>query len=98
MSRPISPSSVPSKSVRRADALRLGKYRFPLGKPDVRLLRKSKPFWSVLSDYGIFNCILRVPITFPPEKLSRRAALGDVRAGHSRHARNIFALHDPTDR
>ena len=36
---------------------------------DVRMLRKSKPFWSVLSDYGIFNCILRVPITFPPEKL-----------------------------
>ncbi len=33
------------------------------------MLRKSKPFWSVLSDYGIFNCILRVPITFPPEKL-----------------------------
>ena len=38
-------------------------------KPDVRLLRKSRPFWSVLSEYGIFNCILRVPITFPPEKL-----------------------------
>ena len=38
-------------------------------KPDIRMLRKSKPFWSVLSDYGIFNCILRVPITFPPEKL-----------------------------
>src|SRR5262249_50586563 len=49
--------------------LRLGKYRFPLGKPDVRMLRKSKPFWSVLSDYGVFNCILRVPITYPPEKL-----------------------------
>ena len=38
-------------------------------KPDVRMLRKSKPFWSVLSDYGIFNCVIRVPITFPPEKL-----------------------------
>ena len=38
-------------------------------KPDVRLLRKSQPFWSILSRYGIFNCILRVPITFPPEKL-----------------------------
>jgi predicted AlkP superfamily phosphohydrolase/phosphomutase len=49
--------------------LRLGKYSIPLGKPEVRLLRKSKPFWSVLSDYGIFNCILRVPITYPPEKL-----------------------------
>ena len=35
----------------------------------MRLLRKSKPFWSVLSEYGIFSCIIRVPITFPPEKL-----------------------------
>ncbi len=33
------------------------------------MLRKSKPFWSVLGDYGIFSCIQRVPITFPPEKL-----------------------------
>jgi predicted AlkP superfamily phosphohydrolase/phosphomutase len=59
-------SSVEVRPPRRA--LRLGKYRIPLGKPDVRLLRKSKPFWSVLSDYGVFSCILRVPITFPPER------------------------------
>ena len=50
-------------------SLRIGKWRIPLGKADVRLLRKSKPFWSVLSDYGVYNSILRVPITFPPEKL-----------------------------
>jgi predicted AlkP superfamily phosphohydrolase/phosphomutase len=60
-------SSVEVRPSRRR--LRLGKYHIPLGKPDVRMLRKSKPFWSVLSDYGIFSCVLRVPITFPPEKL-----------------------------
>ena len=38
-------------------------------KPDVRMLRKSQPFWKILGDYGIFNSIIRVPITFPPEKL-----------------------------
>ncbi len=38
-------------------------------RSEVTMLRKSKPFWSVLSEYGIFNCIIRVPITFPPEKL-----------------------------
>jgi predicted AlkP superfamily phosphohydrolase/phosphomutase len=42
---------------------------FRYQRPDVRMLRKSRPFWSVLSDYGIFNCVIRVPITFPPEKL-----------------------------
>ena len=47
-----------------------GPISIPFGvTPDVRLLRKSKPFWSVLSQYGVFNSILRVPITFPPEKL-----------------------------
>jgi predicted AlkP superfamily phosphohydrolase/phosphomutase len=60
-------SSVEIRPPRRS--IRLGPYRIPLGKADVRLLRKSRPFWNILSDYGIFNCILRVPITFPPEKL-----------------------------
>ena len=36
-------------------------------RPVVRLLRKSRPFWQVLSDYGVFSTVLRVPITFPPE-------------------------------
>src|SRR6516162_9810142 len=61
------PSSVAIRPPRRV--LRLGKYQLPLGKADVRLLRKSRPFWNVLGDYGIFSSILRVPITFPPEKL-----------------------------
>jgi hypothetical protein len=38
------------------------------GGATVRLLRKSQPFWKILGDYGIFSTILRVPITFPPER------------------------------
>jgi hypothetical protein len=60
-------SSVEIRPPRRS--IRVGRYQIPLGKARVRLLRKSKPFWSVLSQHGIFSCILRVPITFPPEKL-----------------------------
>jgi predicted AlkP superfamily phosphohydrolase/phosphomutase len=45
-----------------------GALRLPGGKADVRMLRKSRPFWSILGDYGVFSCILRVPVTFPPEK------------------------------
>ncbi|MBI5118199.1 alkaline phosphatase family protein [Candidatus Poribacteria bacterium] len=48
--------------------LSLGKYAIPLGKPEIKLLRKSKPFWSILGEHGIFSTVLRVPITFPPEK------------------------------
>lgn len=48
--------------------LRLGGYRLPLSKPQIDGLRKSKPFWKVLGEEGIFSAILRVPITFPPDR------------------------------
>ncbi len=48
--------------------LKLGKYRIPLSKPEIRLLRKSKAFWKVLGEHNIWSTILRVPITFPPER------------------------------
>jgi predicted AlkP superfamily phosphohydrolase/phosphomutase len=37
------------------------------GKACIRLLRKSRPFWNLLGEAGIFSTILRVPGTFPPE-------------------------------
>jgi predicted AlkP superfamily phosphohydrolase/phosphomutase len=46
----------------------LGKYLIPLSKPEIRGMRKSVPFWKILGEKGIFSTVLRVPITFPPEK------------------------------
>ncbi len=48
--------------------LALGKYLLPLSKPEIRGMRKSVPFWKILGDKGIASTVLRVPITFPPEK------------------------------
>ncbi|MEM6706254.1 MAG: alkaline phosphatase family protein [Acidobacteriota bacterium] len=48
--------------------LKIGKWRIPLHKPELRLLRKSKPFWTILGENNIWSTILRVPITFPPDK------------------------------
>jgi predicted AlkP superfamily phosphohydrolase/phosphomutase len=48
--------------------LKLGPYRIPLGKARVKLLRRSRSFWSILGKHGVFSSVLRVPITFPPEK------------------------------
>jgi predicted AlkP superfamily phosphohydrolase/phosphomutase len=48
--------------------LKLGRWRIPLHKPTLRLLRKSRPFWSILGDYKIWSTVLRVPITFPPDR------------------------------
>ena len=53
-----------------AKVLPIGKYLLPLGKPRTQLLRKSKPFWKILGESGVFSSILRVPITFPPEKFN----------------------------
>ena len=48
--------------------LALGRYRLPLSKPEIRGLRRSVPFWKLLGEKGIASTVLRVPITFPPEK------------------------------
>ena len=48
--------------------LKLGKWRIPLEKPELRLMRKSKPFWTILGEYHVWSSVLRVPITFPPDE------------------------------
>ncbi|MHC4325863.1 MAG: alkaline phosphatase family protein [Planctomycetota bacterium] len=59
-------SSVDIRAPRRK--ISLGKYQLALGKADIRLLRKGKPFWKTLGEHGIFSSVIRVPVTFPPEK------------------------------
>lgn len=56
--------------------LPLGKYKIPLSKPEIRGLRKSIPFWKILGEQGIFSTILRIPITFPPEKFKGHLVSG----------------------
>jgi predicted AlkP superfamily phosphohydrolase/phosphomutase len=55
-----------------AHVLRLGRLRIPLSRTPVKLRRKSQPFWKILGRQGIGCTILRVPITFPPEKFDGR--------------------------
>jgi predicted AlkP superfamily phosphohydrolase/phosphomutase len=52
--------------------LKLGKYRIPLSQPMVEMRRKSRTFWQILGEHQIASTILRVPITFPPEKFNGR--------------------------
>ncbi len=48
--------------------LKLGKWKIPLQKPEIRMLRRSKPFWTVLGERNVWSTVLRVPITFPPDR------------------------------
>jgi predicted AlkP superfamily phosphohydrolase/phosphomutase len=50
--------------------LRIGKYSLPLGKPIIRGMRRGTPFWHLLGKAGVPCSVLRVPVTFPPEKFS----------------------------
>ncbi len=52
--------------------LKLGRYTIPLSRPSVDLRRKSIPFWKILGRHQVDCTILRVPITFPPEKFNGR--------------------------
>src|SRR4030095_6967146 len=49
---------------------KIGKYTIPLGKAQIKGMRKGTPFWHWLGKAGIFSSIIRVPVTFPPEKFS----------------------------
>ena len=83
-------SSVSIRGPRRH--LNLGKYRLPLGKPDIRLQRKGKPFWYYLGQNGIFSNILRVPITFPPEKF-RGVLLSGMCVPDLRGSQGMFSFY-----
>ena len=50
-----------------ARLLRLGSWSIPLSRPRLRSLRRAVPFWKILGQHGVPACVLRVPITFPPE-------------------------------
>jgi predicted AlkP superfamily phosphohydrolase/phosphomutase len=48
--------------------LRLGRYLIPRHRPELTNLRRSTPFWTLLGQRRIWSTVLRVPITFPPDR------------------------------
>jgi predicted AlkP superfamily phosphohydrolase/phosphomutase len=61
-------SSAEIKGPKRS--MKIGKYVIPLGKPQIKGMRKGTPFWHWLGQAGIFCSVIRIPVTFPPEKFS----------------------------
>jgi predicted AlkP superfamily phosphohydrolase/phosphomutase len=50
--------------------LRVGSWAIPLGRPIIRNMRKSRAFWRILGEHGVSSNIIRVPLTFPPERFA----------------------------
>ncbi len=48
--------------------VKLGPLTWQRNKTIVRFLRKATSFWETIGKNGIFSSVLRVPISFPPEK------------------------------
>lgn len=65
--RPTLSSSEVGSSQR---TMRVGDWVIPLGRAAVRNMRKSRAFWSILGEHRIPCNILRIPLTFPPEKFA----------------------------
>ncbi len=76
--------------------LRLGRLRVPLGKPTIRLLRKGVPFWRILGEHGIRSVVLKVPITFPPERF-RGMLLSGLCAPDLKGSQGTFAFYTTAD-
>ena len=47
---------------------KIGKYTIPLGGARIKGMRRGIPFWHWLGEAGVFCSVIRVPVTFPPEK------------------------------
>ena len=59
--------------------LNLGFAKLPMGtKPYYRSLQKSQPFWKLLGQSHVWSSIIRVPITFPPQKFKNGTLLSGM--------------------
>jgi len=72
--------------------IKLGRYTIPIGKPSIRLMRKSKTFWKVLDDCYVPCHVLRVPITFPPEKMKNGVILSAMCVPDLRGTQGSFTM------
>ena len=67
-------SSTDTRTVPRT--LNLGFAKVPFGqKPIYEWRQKSQPFWKILGQNYVWSSIIRVPITFPPQKFKNGTLL-----------------------
>jgi predicted AlkP superfamily phosphohydrolase/phosphomutase len=73
------PTLSSSQTLALPRTLNLGFARISLGKRAVlRFLQKSQPFWKLLGGSGVWSSIIRVPITFPPQKFKNGTLLSGM--------------------
>jgi predicted AlkP superfamily phosphohydrolase/phosphomutase len=83
--------------------LNLGFAKVPLGRRVVlRLLQKSQPFWKLLGQHRVWSSIIRVPITFPPQKFENGVLLSGMCVPDLQGTQGSFSFYStkqrPSDR
>ena len=79
--------------------LNLGLARIPWGKKTVyKLLQKSQPFWKLLGARGVWSSIIRVPITFPPQKFKNGTLLAGMCVPDLQGTQGSFSFYSTAER
>jgi predicted AlkP superfamily phosphohydrolase/phosphomutase len=79
--------------------LNLGFARIPFGKKAFfRLLQKSQPFWKLLGANRVWSSIIRVPITFPPQKFKNGTLLSGMCVPDIQGTQGSFAFYSTRSR
>jgi len=83
-----------STDIRSSDkVMRIGRYEIPISKPSIRFLRRSQSFWQILGKNYVPCHVLRVPITFPPEKVPNGALLSAMCVPDLRGTQGSFTFY-----
>jgi len=79
--------------------LNLGLAKVPFGQRTVyRLLQKSQPFWKLLGAQGVWSSIIRVPITFPPQKFKNGTLLAGMCVPDLQGTQGSFSFYTTRER
>jgi predicted AlkP superfamily phosphohydrolase/phosphomutase len=79
--------------------LNLGFARVPLGQKTMyRILQKSQPFWKLLGASGVWSSIIRVPITFPPQKFKNGTLLSGMCVPDLQGTQGSFSFYSTKER
>jgi predicted AlkP superfamily phosphohydrolase/phosphomutase len=79
--------------------LNLGFAKVPFGQRTVyRILQKSQPFWKLLGARGVWSSIIRVPITFPPQKFKNGTLLSGMCVPDLQGTQGSFSFYSTRER
>jgi predicted AlkP superfamily phosphohydrolase/phosphomutase len=90
-------SSTDLRSVERT--LNLGFAKVPFGHRAIyKLLQKSQPFWKLLGANRVWSTIIRVPITFPPQKFKNGTLLSGMCVPDLKGTQGSFSFYSTKER